>query len=85
MKMAILKDIVDKHNLKKSHKMYDRIKREMGESTSGVVVVAISTDKGYDRLFDRLKEDGYTYQIDGNNREGLWLTVKDEKKRGLII
>ena len=75
--MAMLKDMVDKHNLKKSHKLYDRIKREMSCSTSGTVVVSISTDKGYDRLFERLKDEGYTYQIDGNNREGMWLTVKN--------
>jgi hypothetical protein len=38
----------------------------------------MSTVRGYDELFERLKNEGYYYELSGNNRERIFLTVKKD-------
>lgn len=76
--MNPIKNLIAKHNHKKCEKQYHRIITNVGYSTSHTYVMYMSTVRGYDELFERLKNEGYYYEITGNNREGIFLTVKKD-------
>lgn len=75
--MNPFKKLIANYRHKKCVKMFERIKKEMEYSTSKTVVLYIATEKGYDELFNNIKEKGWDYRLDGNNREGVFLTVKE--------
>lgn len=74
--MNFINQLIEKHNAKKCEKLYERIMNQMKDSTSKIVVVSLSTNRGYDALFVRLEQEGYRCIIEGNNRDGVFLTVK---------
>ena len=76
--MNPIKDLIVKHNHKKCQKAMDRIISNVRYSTSNTYVMYMSSLRGYDELFERLTEEGYHHEITGNNREGIFLTVKKE-------
>lgn len=73
--MSLIGNIKDKWNKKKSLSVYNRVVDDL-KTGSPASIVYLSTDKGYDLLFKKLSESGYTWSIDGNYREGIFLTVK---------
>lgn len=76
--MNPIKNLIAKHNHKKCQRTYDRIVGNIRYATSNTYVMYMSTLRGYDELFDRLTADGYYHEIIGNNREGIFLTVRKE-------
>ena len=79
--MNPIRKLIANHNHKKSIKAFDRIKNSIEYSTNSPksCVLYLGTDKGYEELFDLLKEQGWYYEISGNNREGIFLTVLENK------
>ena len=73
--MSIIDRIKDRWNTRKSFKAYRKISKAL---TSGnrQIILYLSTDKGYDVLFQKLAADDYSWKIDGNYREGIFLTVE---------
>lgn len=47
------------------------------DSTSHSYTMYISTLDGYEELFDRLRNEGYSCDIVGNDREGMFIKVKE--------
>lgn len=75
-KMNPFKRIIENYRHKKCVKAFERIKKELKYSTSHTAILYIATEKGYDELFEKIKNEGWDYRIDGNNREGVFLTIK---------
>lgn len=66
----------DKH--KKCVKMFERIKNGLDYSTSHEYVVRIDNKESYEELFKMLTEHGWVYDFSGNEKEGLYITVKSK-------
>lgn len=77
--MSLIGTLRDKWNTRKSLVMYNRIINDL-KTGSPTSIVYLSTDKGYDLLFKKLGDSGYTWTIDGNYREGIFLSVRRVKK-----
>lgn len=79
--MNPIRKLIADHNHKKSIKTFERIKHAIEYSTNSPksCVLYLGTDKGYEELFDLLKEQGWYYEITGTNREGIFLTVTENK------
>ena len=75
--MNPFKKLIANYRHKKCVKMFERIKKDLNYSTSHTSIIYIATEKGYDELFEKIKAEGWDYRIDGNNREGVFLTVKE--------
>lgn len=76
--MGLIGSFIDKKNYEKSMKLFKRIEENMRDSTSKKITMYISTLKGYDDLFKMITDNGWKYEIAGNNREGLFLVVKED-------
>jgi hypothetical protein len=74
--MNLIKRIIENYRHKKCVKAFERIKKDLKYSTSHTAILYIATEKGYDELFEKIKNKGWNYRIEGNNREGVFLTVK---------
>jgi hypothetical protein len=37
----------------------------------------LGTTRGYDELFEKMKEIGWYYELVGDNHEGIFITVKE--------
>lgn len=77
--MGILKNLNKNHNHKKCVKAYDRIVSASRYSSDHSAILYISTDKGYEELFQMLISTGYDYTLSGNNREGMYITARKMK------
>ena len=76
--MKFIRNLIAKHNHKKCEKTFQRIVTNVSYSTSHTYVMYMSTLRGFNELFDRLTAEGYYHEIIGNNREGIFLTVRKE-------
>lgn len=70
--------LIENHRHKKCVKTFQRIKNELKVSTSRTCVIYIATARGYDELFKMIEENGWYHEVVGDNREGVFLTVKEE-------
>lgn len=64
----------DKKNKAKCEKAYDTLKRFLKYS-NGKVTLCVSTDKGYESLITRLNDEGYKCMLEGNKKNGWFITV----------
>jgi hypothetical protein len=69
--------LIENHRHKKCVKAFERIKESLKYSTSHATVLYLGTTRGYDELFEKIKERGWYHELAGDNREGIWLTVKE--------
>lgn len=75
--MNPIKSFIEKRHHKKCVKAFERIEESLKYSTSHIANMYLGTTRGYDELFEKIKERGWYYELAGNNREGIWLTVKE--------
>ena len=75
--MNPIKSFIEKRNHKKCMKVFERIKGSLKYTTSHTTFLYLGTTRGYDELFEKIKEKGWYYELAGNKREGVWLTVKE--------
>lgn len=75
--MNPIKSFIDKRNHKKCVKVFGRVEDSLRYSPSHTAVMYLGTTRGYDELFEKIKEKGWYYELAGNKREGVWLTVKE--------
>jgi hypothetical protein len=75
--MNPIKSFIGKRNHKKCVKAFKRVEESLKYSTSHTTVMYLGTTRGYDELFETIKERGWYYELAGDNREGIWLTVKE--------
>jgi hypothetical protein len=64
----------DKKNKAKCEKVYNTLKRFLKYSNGGINLY-VSTDKGYESLIKRLNDEGYKCSLEGNKKEGWFITV----------
>jgi hypothetical protein len=57
--------------------VFERIEGSLKYSTSHTTVLYLGTTRGYDELFEKIKEKGWYYELVGDNCEGVFLTVKE--------
>lgn len=74
--MNPFKKMIDNHRHKVCVTMFNRIENTLKDSTSKTAIVYVGSLKGYDELFEKFEEMGWYYETSGDNREGIWLTVK---------
>lgn len=75
--MNPIKSFIEKRNHKKCARVFKRVEESLKYSTSRTAVTYIGTTRGYDELFEKIKEKGWYYELAGDNREGIFLTVKE--------
>lgn len=75
--MNPIKSFIEKRNHKKCVKVFERVEGSLKYSTSHTAVLYLGTTRGYDELFEKIKEKGWYYELAGDNREGIFLTVKE--------
>ena len=75
--------IIDKMNKKKCDKVWKKINNLLRDQDQ--CIVTLSTLKGYDDLFRRIKDAGYVTHINDSMRESIFVTVEKNKKEGLMI
>ena len=76
--MNPIKLFIEKHNHKKCVKALARIEGTIKYSTTKTCVMYLGTTRGYDELFKMIEENGWYHEVVGDNREGVFLTVKEE-------
>lgn len=64
----------DKKNKAKCEKAYGTLKRFLKYS-NGKITLYVKTDKGYESLIERLSGEGYNCSLDGNKKNGWFITV----------
>lgn len=64
----------DKKNKAKCEKAYDNLMNRLKYS-NGKVTLCVSTDKGYESLIKRLNDEGYICSLEGNKKNGWFITV----------
>lgn len=74
--MNPIRKFIENKRHKKCVNAFQRIENTMKDSTSGTCVLYIMTTRGYDELFKMITDNGWYYETAGDNREGVWLTVK---------
>lgn len=74
--MSFIKSLTNKSNHKKCIQMFDRIKHTLDYSTSHTCIVYIGKEDGYEELFQMITDNGWTYELVGNKKEGLHLSIK---------
>ena len=77
--------LIENNRHKKCVKTFQRIKNELKVSTSRTCVIYIATTRGYDELFKMISDEGWSHEISGDNREGIWLTVKKDNAPTLMV
>ena len=70
----------EKQSKAKSEKAYTNLKNRLRYSTGRIKTASlcVNTDKGYEELIRRLTEEGYECSIDGDKKNGWFITVKGE-------
>lgn len=64
----------DKKNEAKSEKAYNNLINRLKYS-NGKVILCVNTDKGYESLIKRLNDEGYNCSLQGNRKDGWFITV----------
>lgn len=64
----------DKKNKAKCEKAYGTLKRFLKYS-NGKITLYVKTDKGYESLIERLNDEGYNCSLEGNKKNGWFITV----------
>ena len=64
----------DKTNKAKCEKAYNTLKRFLKYS-NGKINLYVNTDKGYESLIKRLNDEGYNCSIEGNKKNGWFISV----------
>ena len=70
----------EKRNKVKSEKAYTNLKNRLRYSTGKIKTASlcVNTDKGYEELIKRFTEEGYECSIEGDKKNGWFITVKGE-------
>lgn len=70
----------EKRNKVKSEKAYINLKNRLRYSTGKIKTASlcVNTDKGYEELIKRFTEEGYECSIEGDKKNGWFITVKGE-------
>lgn len=74
--------IIDKMNKKKCDKAWKKITNILRDQDR--CIITLSTMKGYDDLFRRIKDAGYVTHINDSMRESIFVTVEKNKKGEII-
>lgn len=77
MLLSILKD---KKNTAKCEKAYENLTNRL-KYTNGKVSLCVNTDKGYESLIKRLIDEGYDCLLEGNKKNGWFITVSKGEHR----
>lgn len=64
----------DKTNKAKCDKAYENLTNRL-KYTNGKVSLCVNTDKGYEALIKRLNDEGYNCLLEGNKKNGWFITV----------
>lgn len=67
----------EKQNKERSERMYNNLKNRLKYSTDITkgICLCVNTDKGLDDLFERLTAEGYKCSLEGNKKDGWFITV----------
>ena len=64
----------DKTNKAKCDKADENLTNRL-KYTNGKVSLCVNTDKGYEALIKRLNDEGYNCLLEGNKKNGWFITV----------
>lgn len=70
----LFEKLKDKKNKAKCEKAYNTLKRFLKYS-NGKINLYVNTDKGYESLIKRLSDEGYNCSIEGNKKNGWFISV----------
>lgn len=67
----------ENQNKKRSERIYNNLKNRLKYSTEITkgVSLCVDTDKGLDDLIERLTAEGYKCSLEGNKKDGWFITV----------
>lgn len=69
-------------NKKKCDKAWKKITNILRDQDQ--CIITLSTMKGYDDLFRRIKDAGYVTHINDSMRESIFVTVEKDKKGNIL-
>ena len=75
---GILKGFLSQMEEKKSNRAWMKVQELLKENDS--CVITLLTTKGYDRFFQRLREENLDYRIDDSLRDAAFVTVSRKFK-----
>jgi hypothetical protein len=70
----LFEKLKDKKNKAKCEKAYGNLTNRL-KYTDGKVSLCVNTDKGYESLIKRLIDEGYNCLLEGNKKNGWFITV----------
>lgn len=76
--MSIVDNVKKKHNHKKCSSMWKVVEQKLKDSTSHTAFVYIGKPDGYEELFQRILDKGWSYELLGSKKEGFHLSVKSK-------
>ena len=75
---VLLSRLKEKQNKKRSERMYNNLMNRLKYSTgkNKRISLCVNTDKGIADLFERLTAEGYKCSLQGNKKEGWFITCE---------
>lgn len=70
--------VFDKLNQKKCDKAWRKVSNLLRDQDK--CIITLSTTKGYDEFFNRVKDAGYIMHIDDSMRESIFVTIEKKEK-----
>lgn len=76
--MGIIGNMIDKHNHKKCMVLWDNVSRQIKYNER--VVVFVTTLKGYDEFFEKLKENNLSYELITTEKDVVHVMITKQQK-----
>lgn len=70
--------VLDRLNKKKCDKAWRKVTNLLRDQDR--CIITLSTTKGYEEFFNRVKDAGYIMQIDDSMRESIFVTIEKKDK-----
>lgn len=70
--------LFDKHRHKKCIEKYNYVYNALKDGNRHSCVFFLDSTKGYEELWDLLKNNGYEYKMDTTGRESVYVEVKKQ-------